>query len=57
VRTSAYAFVTPVIAVVVGWLIGNERFTAAVIFGAVLVVLAVGVLWSGKRTSTSSLAY
>jgi drug/metabolite transporter (DMT)-like permease len=54
VRTSTYAFITPVIAMVVGWLIGNERFTAAVIFGAVLIVVAVGILWSDKRRAANS---
>lgn len=55
-KTSAYAFITPVVAFLVGWLFGNEHFTMAIALGSVLVVVAVFVLWSGRRAGRGTAA-
>lgn len=49
VRTSAYAFITPVIALAAGTLLADERFSAEVLIGAGLVVGAVLLLWTSGR--------
>jgi drug/metabolite transporter (DMT)-like permease len=49
VRTSAYAFVTPIIALAAGAVLADERFSASVLVGAGLIVAAVLLLWTGGR--------
>jgi drug/metabolite transporter (DMT)-like permease len=49
VRTSAYAFVTPIIALLAGALLAGERFSVEVLLGAGMVVGAVLLLWTGRR--------
>jgi drug/metabolite transporter (DMT)-like permease len=46
-RTSAYAFVTPVVAFLVGSLAGNEQISGSAIAGAVLISLGVAALRRG----------
>lgn len=53
-RTSAYAFITPVLAFGVGWWLGDERFSPVVALGAAVVVVAVAVLWIDRRRAAAA---
>jgi drug/metabolite transporter (DMT)-like permease len=46
---STYAYVNPVVAVFLGWLILSERVTAAVLVGGGIVVLAVALVITSER--------
>jgi len=52
---ATYAFVNPVVAVILGWAVLGERLSASVSIGALLVIASVaGVLLSGKSGETGS---
>ncbi len=53
-RVSTYAFVNPVIAVVIGWSVGGERFTANIILVTIMIVLAIYFILSDKFHSTDA---
>ncbi|WP_322937948.1 EamA family transporter [Nocardioides bizhenqiangii] len=47
---ATYAYVNPVVAVLLGWLILSERITSAVLVGGLVIVAAVAVVISVERT-------
>ncbi len=47
-KVSTYAFVNPVVAVIVGWLFANEELTARTLLAAVVIVGAVAILTLAK---------
>jgi drug/metabolite transporter (DMT)-like permease len=47
-RVSTYAYVNPVVAVFLGWLVLHEPITSRVIFAAVVIVTAVAIITTGK---------
>lgn len=49
-RVSTYAYVNPVVAVLLGWWLLDEPLTARVIAAAAIIVLAVAVITTGRRT-------
>lgn len=51
---ATYAYVNPVIAVLLGWLILGERITSWTILGSVLVLLGVAGVFHEKRRRTTS---
>jgi drug/metabolite transporter (DMT)-like permease len=48
-RVSTYAYVNPIVAVLLGWWILDEPLTARVLGAAAIIVLAVAVITTGKR--------
>jgi drug/metabolite transporter (DMT)-like permease len=48
-RVSTYAYVNPVVAVLLGWWLLNEPLTARVLGAAAVIVLAVAVITTGRR--------
>lgn len=48
-RVSTYAYVNPVVAVLLGWWFLDEPLTARVLGAAAIIVLAVAVITTGKR--------
>jgi drug/metabolite transporter (DMT)-like permease len=46
-KVASYAYVNPLIAILVGWLMANELITAHILAGTVLIVAAVGTTISG----------
>ncbi len=46
---STYAYVNPVIAVFLGWLIASESFTSQMLFGATIIVGSVALITSNKN--------
>ena len=55
-RVSTYAYVNPVVAVVLGWAFLDEPLTARVLAAAAVIVLAVAVITTGKRSVPAALA-
>jgi drug/metabolite transporter (DMT)-like permease len=53
-RASTYAYVTPVVAIVIGWTLGGEPITARVLLAAAVIVGAVALMtWPpGRRDAT-----
>jgi drug/metabolite transporter (DMT)-like permease len=49
-RVSTYAYVNPVVAVLLGWWLLDEPLTGRVLGAAAIIVLAVAVITTGKRT-------
>lgn len=49
--TSTYAFVNPVVAVLLGWLLAGEQLTARTASAAALIVLAVGVITFAHKSA------
>lgn len=47
-----YAFVNPVVAVLLGWAFGGEKLSAQMLGGAALIVLAVGLVVLGGRKAS-----
>jgi drug/metabolite transporter (DMT)-like permease len=52
---ATYTFVNPVIAVALGWVVLQERLTATMLFGALLVVGSVVAVWLLEPSSTPKL--
>jgi drug/metabolite transporter (DMT)-like permease len=51
---ATYAYVNPPVALVVGWWLGNESFSANVLLGLPIVLVAVALLaWIQTRPTTS----
>jgi drug/metabolite transporter (DMT)-like permease len=48
-RVSTYAYVNPLVAVLLGWWVLNEPLTPRVLGAAAIIVLAVAVITTGKR--------
>jgi drug/metabolite transporter (DMT)-like permease len=48
-RVSTYAYVNPVVAVLLGWAILDEPLTPRVLAAAAVIILAVAVITTGKR--------
>ena len=48
-RASTYAYVNPVVAVLLGWWLLDEPLTARVLVAAAIIVLAVAVITTGRR--------
>ncbi len=46
---STYAYVNPVVAVLLGWLIAGESFTAQMLFGAFIIIGSVALITSNKK--------
>ena len=46
---ATYAYVNPVVAVFLGWLILSEAVTPAIVFGGLVVVVAVAIVVSSER--------
>lgn len=53
-RVASYAYVNPVIAVLLGWSIGGEKLSLEVVLGMVLVVTGVVAVLGGSRTPVKS---
>jgi drug/metabolite transporter (DMT)-like permease len=53
-RVSTYAYVNPVVAVLLGWWFLGEPLTARVLGAAAIIVLAVAVITTGKRPGADS---
>jgi drug/metabolite transporter (DMT)-like permease len=51
---STYAYVNPIIAVVLGWLIANEPVTGRTILGAAIIVASVGIISVMANRSSST---
>jgi drug/metabolite transporter (DMT)-like permease len=51
---STYAYVNPVIAVFLGWLIAGESFTAQMLVGAAIIIGSVALITSHKKDSHSA---
>ena len=47
-RVATYAYVNPVVAVALGWLLAGERMTPATMLAAAIIVAAVALIVSGK---------
>ncbi|MDP8904328.1 MAG: EamA family transporter [Chloroflexota bacterium] len=43
-KVATYAYINPVVAIVLGWLVLNEEFTLAMAVGGAMIVLAVGLV-------------
>lgn len=54
VAVGTYAYVNPIVAVFLGWLIAGERVTPRVILGAAIIVAAVGVITLMANRSRST---
>jgi len=52
-RVATYAYVNPVVAVVLGWAIGGEVLTGQMLLAAVIIVLAVVVITTGRARKSS----
>ncbi|MGZ3678931.1 MAG: EamA family transporter [Ktedonobacterales bacterium] len=52
--TSTYAYVNPVVAVFLGWAIGNESLTPLTLLGAAIIVSAVGVITTFRSSQSTS---
>jgi drug/metabolite transporter (DMT)-like permease len=50
-RVSTYAYVNPVIAVFLGWLLGGEQPTALTLLGSVVILLAVAIVTTARAES------
>jgi drug/metabolite transporter (DMT)-like permease len=48
-RVSTYAYVNPVVAVMLGWAVLDEPLTPRVLAAAAVIILAVAVITTGKR--------
>jgi len=48
-RVSTYAFVNPVIAVVLGWTLGGEEMTGRMLFAALIIVAGVVLIVMRRR--------
>jgi drug/metabolite transporter (DMT)-like permease len=55
-RVSTYAYVNPVVAVLLGWWLLDEPLTARVLGAAAIIVLAVAVITTGKRPQPAAAA-
>lgn len=53
-RVSTYAYVNPVVAVLLGWWLLDEPLTARVLGAAAIIVLAVAVITTGKRPQSAA---
>ena len=47
-RAGSYAYVNPVVAVILGWWLANETFSPRILFAAALVIASVVLITSGK---------
>lgn len=52
-RVSTYAYVNPVVAVLLGWWLLDEPLTGRVLGAAAIIVLAVAVITTGKRAAAA----
>ncbi|MFQ5927785.1 MAG: EamA family transporter, partial [Terriglobia bacterium] len=52
-RVSTYAFVNPVVAVLLGWAIGGELLTARILTAGLLMVTGVGAIVTGTNARAS----
>jgi drug/metabolite transporter (DMT)-like permease len=55
-QVSTYTFVNPVVAVVLGWLFLQEKFSLAMLIGGVMIVASVVAVWHAESRSSSSVA-
>jgi len=53
-RVSTYAYVNPIVAVVLGWLLAGEPLTARTIAGAGVIVAAVAMVTAGRGVESRS---
>jgi drug/metabolite transporter (DMT)-like permease len=51
-RVSTYAYVNPVVAVILGWLLGGEPLAARTIVGAGVIVGAVAMVTAGRAAGS-----
>ena len=52
-RLGTYAYVNPVVAVILGWLIAGERFSVRTVVAAVIVICAVALLTTARSTASA----
>ena len=52
--TGTYAYVNPVIALLVGWLVANETPTNAVVAGVAVILVGVALVRLGRRAKTAA---
>jgi drug/metabolite transporter (DMT)-like permease len=55
-RISTYAYVNPIIAVLLGWAFLGETITAGIIYGAVTILIGVAVISVPSGAATSALS-
>lgn len=53
-RVATYAYVNPVVAVILGWLIGHEPLTARTLIAAVVIIGAVALITTARSESESA---
>ena len=53
-QVATYAYVNPVVAVVLGWLLAGERFNSSMILGAAIIVGAVVLVVRGQSVKTAA---
>ena len=53
-RLGTYAYVNPVVAVVLGWAIASERLSLRTLFAAAIVICAVALITTARSTRTQS---
>jgi drug/metabolite transporter (DMT)-like permease len=57
-RASTYAYVNPIIAVLLGWLVADEPLSGRILLASVLIVAAVAAItWLGTRASTKTIKH
>jgi drug/metabolite transporter (DMT)-like permease len=55
-RVSTYAYVNPVVAVMLGWWLADEPLTARVLLAAAVIIAAVAVITTGRRPAAQPAA-
>lgn len=50
-RAGSYAYVNPVVAVILGWWLANETFAPRILFAAALVIVSVALITYGKAAN------
>lgn len=56
-KVGTYAYVNPVVAVVVGYLLGGEALTLRTVLGTVLIIVSVLIITTGRTIKTKSRAH
>jgi drug/metabolite transporter (DMT)-like permease len=52
-KVATYAYVNPIVALIIGWLVAGERIDRYILIGAAVIVAAVALVSSSKLGSTA----
>jgi drug/metabolite transporter (DMT)-like permease len=55
-KVSTYAYVNPVVAIFLGWLVLNEQITPAIVIGGAMIVVSVGLVVRTESRPAASVA-